>query len=142
MEKTIEEAYGIKSKPVKLKRVTTISGRALDLIPTGHHVLDDINFPEFTCLCPRTGHPDYATVRIVYLPKNWIIEEKSLKYYFGSFRNVGHFHEDIIALIEKDLRTVLEPYKLDIIAEFTARGGMETTVRAGDTVIDLLEEKE
>lgn len=86
--------------------------------------------PEFTCLCPRTGQPDFATLRIVYVPGSHIVELKSLKLYLWSYRPQGHFHEDVVNLILNDLVAGLQPRRMLVEAIFNVRGGITTTVRA------------
>ena len=86
--------------------------------------------PEFTCLCPRTGQPDFATLRITYLPEKLIVELKSLKLYLWSFRDEGHYHEEVTNRILDDLVTRLAPRRLKIVAEFNVRGGIRTVITA------------
>jgi 7-cyano-7-deazaguanine reductase len=90
----------------------------------------NIEFPEFTCVCPRTGLPDFATLKIEYIPDKLIIELKSLKMYFVSFRNVGTFHEDVVNKILDDLAAACRPRKMTVVGEFNVRGGIKTTVSA------------
>ena len=84
--------------------------------------------PEFTSLCPVTGQPDFAHLVIDYVPKNWIVESKSLKLYLGSFRNHGAFHEDCTVGIGKRLEELLSPYWLRIGGYWYPRGGMPIDV--------------
>lgn len=84
--------------------------------------------PEFTSLCPKTGLPDYGTIRIKYMPERLIIELKSLKYYFLQFRNTGIFYESLTKLILKHLVKRIHPLEMTIEAEFTPRGGLTTRV--------------
>ncbi|MCF8094325.1 MAG: preQ(1) synthase [Desulfobacteraceae bacterium] len=84
--------------------------------------------PEYTSLCPRTGLPDFGCITIRYTPQNSIIELKSLKYYFLQYRNVGIFYENAVNRILDDLVGVLCPKQMTVIGEFTARGGISTTV--------------
>jgi 7-cyano-7-deazaguanine reductase len=86
--------------------------------------------PEFTCLCPRTGQPDFATLRVVYVPDELCVELKSLKLYLWSFRDEGHFHEAVTNRILDDLVAALAPRRMEIAAEFHGRGGITTTVVA------------
>ena len=86
--------------------------------------------PEFTCLCPRTGQPDFATIRIRYNPDELCVELKSLKLYFWSFRNEGHFHEDVTNRILDDLVAVCRPRRMSVEGDFLVRGGIHTVVRA------------
>ena len=80
---------------------------------------------EFTSLCPRTGQPDFAEVSISYIPKEYCVEMKALKLYLQSYRNEGHFLEEITNLIFEDLMEVLDPRWLDVEVEFNIRGGTE-----------------
>jgi len=90
----------------------------------------NIEFPEFTCVCPKTGLPDFATIKIEYIPDKLIVELKSLKMYFISYRNVGTFHEDVANKILDDLVAACKPKKMKIIGEFNVRGGIKTSVTA------------
>ena len=83
---------------------------------------------EFTCLCPKTGQPDFATLTIQYIPDQRIIESKSLKLYLWSFREVGAFHEHVTNVILDDLVRVLEPRWAKVTARFAVRGGIAITV--------------
>jgi 7-cyano-7-deazaguanine reductase len=85
-------------------------------------------FPEFTALCPITGQPDFAILVIDYVPKNWLIESKSLKLYLNSFRNHGVFHENCTVAIGKKLAALLAPRWLRIGGYFYPRGGMPIDV--------------
>jgi 7-cyano-7-deazaguanine reductase len=85
--------------------------------------------PEFTCLCPRTGQPDFATFHIRYIPDKLLVELKSLKLYLWSFRDEGHYHEEVTNKVADDLFEALEPRTLEVEARFNVRGGIETTVR-------------
>src|SRR6186997_865923 len=84
--------------------------------------------PEFTCLCPRTGQPDFATIRIRYVPGERCVELKSLKLYLWSFRNEGHFHEAVTNRILDDLVRLLTPRSLIVEGDFKIRGGIHTVV--------------
>jgi 7-cyano-7-deazaguanine reductase len=84
--------------------------------------------PEFTCVCPRTGQPDFATIRIHYVPDQACVELKSLKLYLWSFRDVGAFHEKVTNDICDDLVKVLAPRRLTVVGEFWVRGGITTKV--------------
>lgn len=89
-----------------------------------------IEFPEFTCVCPRTGLPDFANIIIDYIPDKKLIELKSLKLYFVSFRNVGIFHEYAANKILDDLVSSCKPRQIKVTGEFSVRGGIKTTVTA------------
>ncbi len=80
--------------------------------------------PEFTSLCPITGQPDFAEIRIMYIPDRRMVESKSLKLYLFSFRNHGDFHEDCVNIIMKDLVRLMEPRYLEVTGVFTPRGGI------------------
>lgn len=82
------------------------------------------NCPEFTSLCPKTGQPDFATIIINYIPREDMVESKSLKLYLFSFRNHGDFHEDCVNTIMKDLVKLMNPRYLEVIGVFTPRGGI------------------
>ena len=84
----------------------------------------EIVCPEFTSLCPKTGQPDFATIKISYVPNDACVESKSLKLYLVSFRNHGEFHEACVNRIANDLVELLEPAWLSVTGEFTPRGGI------------------
>lgn len=84
----------------------------------------NLHCPEFTSLCPITGQPDFATLRIAYIPAQKMVESKSLKLYLFSFRNHGDFHEDCINIIMKDLIALMQPKYIKILGQFTPRGGI------------------
>ena len=90
----------------------------------------DMECPEFTCVCPKTGQPDFATIRITYVPHELCIELKSLKLYLWSFRNEGHFHEAVVNQILGDLVSACGPRRMSVSGEFYVRGGIRTTVTA------------
>ena len=85
--------------------------------------------PEFTCVCPRTGQPDFATLRIRYVPDRRCVELKSLKLYLWSYRNEGHFHEEVTNLILDDLVKATQPRRMSLEGDFYVRGGIHTLVR-------------
>jgi 7-cyano-7-deazaguanine reductase len=86
--------------------------------------------PEFTCVCPRTGQPDFATIRIRYVPAQLCVELKSLKLYLWSYRNEGAFHEAVTNRILDDLVQALQPKSMTVVGDFNVRGGIHTTVSA------------
>lgn len=86
--------------------------------------------PEFTCLCPRTGQPDFATIYITYVPDRLCLELKALKLYLWSYRNEGAFHEAVINKILDDLVAACKPRRMEVEGNFNIRGGIHTTVTA------------
>jgi 7-cyano-7-deazaguanine reductase len=89
-----------------------------------------MTIPEFTCLCPKTGQPDFATLKLEYVPDERCVELKSLKLYIWSFRNRGTFHEAVTNEILADLVAATSPRFMRLVAEFNVRGGIYTTVVA------------
>ncbi len=89
-----------------------------------------IRLPEFTCLCPKTGQPDFATLHIEYIPESLCIELKSLKLYVWAFRDEGAFHEDVTNQILANLVNSCSPRFMRLTADFNVRGGVYTTVVA------------
>ncbi|MGC8460591.1 MAG: preQ(1) synthase [Candidatus Dormibacteria bacterium] len=86
--------------------------------------------PEFTCLCPMTGFPDFATLHVRYVPKEFCVELKSLKLYINGFRDQGMFHEDVVTGILQDLVDLLGPRYCEVVGDFNVRGNIKTVVRA------------
>jgi 7-cyano-7-deazaguanine reductase len=89
-----------------------------------------IEQPEFTSVCPLTGLPDFGTITLTYVPKEKIVELKSLKYYLLQYRSVGIFYEHVVNRILDDLVAVLEPKQARVVGSFTARGGITTQATA------------
>ena len=89
----------------------------------------NINFPEFTCLCPRSGYPDYANIIIQYGPDEKIVELKSLKLYLNSFRNLYISHEESTNKIFDQLKKKLKPRFLEVVGDFNPRGNVKTVIR-------------
>lgn len=87
--------------------------------------------PEFTCVCPMTGQPDFATIRIRYTPNERCVELKSLKLYLWSYREEGHFHEAVTNQILDDLVAALDPLEIKVTGDFWVRGGIHTVVETG-----------
>lgn len=98
--------------------------------PNARPYLIEFDCPEFTCLCPVTGQPDVATVKISYVPDEFCLELKSLKLYLWSFRDEGHFHEKITNDICDDLLKLLKPKYIKVVGDFYVRGGIKTVVTA------------
>ena len=86
--------------------------------------------PEFTCLCPKTGQPDFATIRIRYVPDERCVELKSLKMYYQSFRNEGIFYEAVTNQIRDDLAATMSPVWLQVVTDWKGRGGIRSRITA------------
>ena len=113
--------------------MTTQPSRELELFPNPQPTRDytiRIDIPEFTCLCPKTGQPDFATLTLEYIPDLQCVELKSLKLYVWSFRNEGAFHEAVTNEILDDLVKATSPRFMRLSAVFNVRGGIGTTVVA------------
>jgi 7-cyano-7-deazaguanine reductase len=114
---------GRKSKP----------GKKLEGFPNrtpNRYYLVTLETEEFTCVCPITGQPDFASIRVAYVPDKKIIESKSFKLYLWSFRNEGHFHEHVINIMLDDFINVINPHWCKITGVFNMRGGIGITVEA------------
>ncbi len=88
-----------------------------------------IEFPEFTCKCPRSGYPDFATIKIKYVPDKYVVELKSLKLYLNKYRDRYISHEDATNEIFNELKETLKPKHLEVIGDFTPRGNVKTVIR-------------
>jgi len=103
----------------------------MEVVDNSYHsreYLVKFTIPEFTCVCPKTGLPDFATIRIDYVPSKHLVELKSLKYYIAGFRNLGIFHESVANRILDDLVKAAKPKKAKLEADFNVRGGIHTVV--------------
>ena len=112
---------------------SSIPSKELEVFPNptpGRDYLIHMEIPEFTCLCPKTGQPDFATLILDYIPEKKCVELKSLKLYIWSYRNEGAFHEAVTNRIVDDLVAALKPRYLRLTAQFYVRGGIFTTVVA------------
>ena len=89
-----------------------------------------VSIPEFSCVCPRTGMPDYAVIDIHYIPDKHIVELKSLKLYIVKFRNLGIFHEHVTNKIMDDFKKASQPRKIEVFGRFNPRGGIGTIVES------------
>ena len=117
-----------------LKQLGSATSYATDYAPEVLEAFDNkhpdndywvrFNCPEFTSLCPITGQPDFAEIRIAYSPAKRMVESKSLKLYLFSFRNHGDFHEDCVNIIMKDLIQLMHPKYIEVTGIFTPRGGI------------------
>ena len=113
--------------------MSTTPSKDIESFPNPAPVRDyEIEFecPEFTCLCPKTGQPDFATISINYVPDVECVELKSLKLYLWSFRDEGHFHEAVTNRILDDLVAKISPRSMTVEGDFYVRGGIHTLVRA------------
>ena len=111
----------------------TRPSRALETFKNPHPARDyriHMEIPEFTCLCPRTGQPDFATLTLDYVPDRLCVELKSLKLYVWSYRNQGAFHEAVTNRMLEDLARATRPRYMRLAARFNVRGGITTTVVA------------
>ena len=120
--------------PVDLaQRRSTRPSKGLETFPNPSPGRDyEIRFecPEFTCVCPMTGQPDFAVIRITYVPDRVCVELKSLKLYLWSYRDEGAFHEAVTNRILDDLLGALRPRRAEVIGDFFVRGGIHTVVAA------------
>lgn len=89
----------------------------------------DISYPEFTCLCPRSGYPDFATIRVTYTPDKKVVELKSLKLYLNGFRDKSVSHEAVTNIIFEELKKNLKPRSLEVVGDFNVRGNVKTVIR-------------
>ena len=94
----------------------------------------NISIPEFNCVCPRTGLPDFGTINIEYIPNKHIVELKSLKLYVVKFRNLGIFHENVSNKILDDFKKACTPKKIKVFGDFKPRGGIKTNITTGDNI--------
>ena len=118
---------GLKQLGRKTVYSTDYAPEVLETFENRHRGNDywvQFNCPEFTTLCPITGQPDFAELKIMYLPDERMVESKSLKLYLFSFRNHGDFHEDCVNTIMKDLVKLMDPKYIEVLGLFTPRGGI------------------
>lgn len=118
---------GLKALGSKTKYKMDYAPEVLETFENKHPTNDywvQFNCPEFTSLCPITGQPDFAEIKIAYIPQKLMVESKSLKLYLFSFRNHGDFHEDCVNIIMKDLIQLIQPKYIEVIGLFTPRGGI------------------
>jgi len=124
MEKT---SYSLEALGNKTPLPKTPEEASLEAIPNHWPEANyEVNLycEEFTCLCPVTSQPDFATIDICYIPDKKLVESKSLKLYLGSYRNTGIFHEYVVNKILNDLVTLLEPKRMQVKGNFSTRGGI------------------
>ncbi|MFA5275308.1 MAG: preQ(1) synthase [Candidatus Omnitrophota bacterium] len=123
MKKSAYEGRQKNVRNLKTPKIETWQNQYPDKIYT-----INIDIPEFTCICPKTGLPDFAVLNIEYSPRKYCIELKSLKMYTVFFRNIGIFHEHLVNKMVEDLVSVVKPRGMRIKAVFNPRGGITTTV--------------
>jgi 7-cyano-7-deazaguanine reductase len=118
----------------KIENPDTVAPEILEVLDYGYRATRDVEIkidqPEFTSLCPLSGLPDFGGITIRYVPKDKIVELKSLKYYLLQYRNVGIFYEHVVNRILDDLVGVLKPKFMEVMGSFTPRGGITTSARA------------
>ena len=114
----------------KIKKLNTPKIETWNNIYPDSDYIIDIHMPEFTCICPKTGLPDFAKISIRYTPDKHCIELKSLKYYELFYRNIGIFHENVVNRFLDDLVKACKPRWMEVVGEFNPRGGISTTVKA------------
>ncbi len=110
-----------------------IASAALEAVPNPAQSRDyriDLTCPEFTCLCPRSGFPDFATIRVTYIPDRLLVELKSLKLYINHFRNDHLFHEAAVNRILDDLVPICDPKWMRVAGDFSVRGNIKTVITA------------
>lgn len=123
----VREDENLQALGAKTEYKSTYAPEVLESFENKHPENDywvRFNCPEFTSLCPITGQPDFAEIRISYIPAQKMVESKSLKLYLFSFRNHGDFHEDCINIIMKDLIRLMDPKYIEVTGLFTSRGGI------------------
>jgi 7-cyano-7-deazaguanine reductase len=101
-----------------------------------------ISFPEFTCLCPRSGYPDFAVIDIYYVPAKYIVELKSVKLYLNAFRGIHISHEEVTNRIYSELQRRLKPRFLQVVGDFNPRGNVKTVVRVSSEVDRVSQKKD
>jgi len=124
-----QELYG--TRAIREARLEAFDNRTPDRDYTIQFTI-----PEFTCLCPRSGFPDFATLHVRYVPGPRCVELRSLKLYINGFRDRSVFHEDVVNAVLDDLRVLLEPRYLEVVGDFNVRGNIKTVVRASHRAAD------
>ena len=115
---------------MKIKNLPSF--KDLKIVPNNHPDRNyeiNISVPEFNCVCPKTGLPDFANIQIKYIPNKSIVELKSLKLYMIQYRNIGIFHEYVTNQILDDFKKACAPKKIIVIGDFHPRGGIKTIVK-------------
>ncbi len=125
MKRSLYEGLQQKIRTLKTPRVDVWKNQYRD-----RDYIIRIDIPEFTCICPKTGLPDFASIVIKYVPDERCVELKSLKYYVLFYRDVGIFNENVVNKMLDDLVGACDPRWMEVFGEFNARGGIRTTVTA------------
>lgn len=120
-DNTSTELYG--EKAIRENQLERFENRTL----TRRYTIE-FTCPEFTCVCPRSGFPDFATIRIKYVPHKYCVELKSLKLYINGFRDMKIFHEDVTNRILDDLVKLLDPWDMEVVGDFNVRGNIHTVI--------------
>jgi 7-cyano-7-deazaguanine reductase len=105
----------------------------LEVVPNEYRGRDytiEISIPEFNCVCPKTGLPDFGIIYITYVPDKYIVELKSLKLYAVKYRNIGIFHEHVTNRILDDFQKTCSPKKIKVVGDFNPRGGIKTIIKS------------
>ena len=123
-----QQGLDIKSTPREEMQLYPLDTFAYEF--PGKEIKIEFEIPEFTCVCPFSDFPDFATIRIEYVPNERCIELKSLKLYINSFRDVKVFHEHVINIILEDFVNACDPLSVEIEGDFNVRGNIKTTVKA------------
>ena len=126
------------TEPTDLGNLTLLGNQAqpskkLEAFPNrapGRYYLVTLETSEFTCLCPKTGQPDFANIRVDYIPDGTVVESKSFKLYLWSYRNEGAFHEHVVNTILDDIVKALNPHYCKVTGIFGVRGGIGITVES------------
>lgn len=125
---TNQQGLDIRSTPREEMNLFPIDSFKYEYI--GREIWIDFTIPEFTAICPFSDFPDFATIKLSYVPNERCVELKSLKLYINSFRNVKIFHEHVVNLIIEDFVKALDPLKIELEGDFNVRGNIKTIVRA------------
>lgn len=125
---TNQQGLDIRSTPREEMKLYPLDTFAYEF--PGKEIKINFEIPEFTCICPFSDFPDFATIRVEYVPNKRCVELKSLKLYINSFRDVKIFHEHVINVILEDFVNACDPISVEIEGNFNVRGNIKTTVRA------------
>ena len=128
MKKLQKVAKKSSTEPRGVKEIREAKLESFPNRNVGRDYIVQFTCPEFTCVCPKTGFPDFATIYIKYIPDQKCVELKSLKLYINKFRDQGIYHEDVANRIADDLIKLLDPREIEVIADFTVRGNIHTVV--------------